>query len=202
MRCIVLDAMGVLFRAADDVVDILIPFIREHGGDAESAAAAYLEASLGTMGPDQFWRNVGLDPSVEDAYLSRHSLMPGAEDFLRRSQHARVPVWCLSNDVGRWSIKLRRRFDLDGLLAGAVISSDVRARKPDRAIYQCLIERSGFRPEDLFFVDDRTKNVEAAVAMGISSIRFDPGSGYPVLMERVFPNIATTAAKPDPDVEK
>lgn len=123
MRCIVLDAMGVLFHAADDVVDMLIPFIREHGGDAESVPAAYLEASLGTMDPDEFWRTVGLDPSVEDAYLSRHSLMPGV---LSRSQHARIPVWCLSNDVGRWSMKLRRRFALDGLLAGAVISSDVR----------------------------------------------------------------------------
>jgi HAD superfamily hydrolase (TIGR01509 family) len=77
-------------------------------------------------------------------------------------------------------------FDIDERLAGAIISSEVGARKHDRAIYQCLIDRSGFRPEDLFFVDDRPMNVEAAVAMGVPSIRFDPESGYRGLTERLF----------------
>ena len=32
MKCLVLDAMGVIFSAADDVAELLIPFIAEHGG--------------------------------------------------------------------------------------------------------------------------------------------------------------------------
>ena len=49
MKCIVLDAMGVIFRAADDVADLLIPFVREAGGNmnANEIESAYLDASLG-----------------------------------------------------------------------------------------------------------------------------------------------------------
>ena len=180
MRCVVLDAMGVLFQAADDVAELLIPFLAEAGGtdDADAIEAAYLEASLGMMDVDEFWQVVGLDPSIEDAYLSRHALVPGAEAFLQHARRKKIPVWCLSNDVGRWSRKLRTRFDIEGLFTGAVISSDVHARKPSREIYECLLVGSGFRPEELLFVDDRRKNVDAAIALGIAAVQFDAKTGF------------------------
>jgi HAD superfamily hydrolase (TIGR01509 family) len=186
MRCVVLDAMGVLFQAADDVAELLIPFVAQAGGtdDPDAIEAAYLEASVGTIDADEFWRVVGLDPSIEDAYLSRHALVPGAEAFLQYAKRKKIPVWCLSNDVGRWSRKLRTRFDIEDLLAGAVISSDVHARKPSREIYEYLFAQSGFRPEDLFFVDDRAKNVAAALALGIAAEQFEPRIGYRDLLKR------------------
>ncbi len=188
MRCVVLDAMGVLFQTADDVAELLIPFVAQAGGtdDADAIEAAYLEASLGMIDVDEFWQVVGLDPSIEDAYLSRHALVPGAEAFLQHARRQKIPVWCLSNDVGRWSRKLRTRFDIEDLLTGAVISSDVHARKPSREIYEYLLTQSGFRPEDLFFVDDRAKNVAAALALGIAAEQFDPRIGFQDLLDRAL----------------
>ena len=54
-HCLVLDAMGVLFCAADDVAELLIPFIRSAGGEADPRVieAAYLEASLGRIDADR-----------------------------------------------------------------------------------------------------------------------------------------------------
>jgi len=188
MRCVVLDAMGVLFQAADDVAELLIPFVAQAGGtdDPDAIEAAYLEASVGTIDADEFWRVVGLDPSIEDEYLSRHALVPGAEAFLQHAKRKKIPVWCLSNDVGRWSRKLRARFDIEDLLAGAVISSDAHARKPSREIYEYLLTQSGFRPEDVFFVDDRARNIAAALALGIAAEQFDPRIGYRDLLKRPF----------------
>lgn len=185
MRCIVLDAMGVIFRAADDVAELLVPFAATAGGAASAKAveSAYLEASLGAIDADEFWQKIGLEPAVEDAYLTGHSLVPGVRDFLERARDAGVPVWCLSNDVDRWSRKLRAAFGIESFFTGAVISSAVRSRKPDRAIYECLIDRSGFRPEELLFVDDRPKNVQAAIALGIPSFLF---GGYDSLGKQVF----------------
>ena len=142
--------------------------------------------SLGVISADEFWIGVGLDPSVEDEYLSKHALVPGVRDFLVMARDKDIPVWCLSNDVGRWSRKLRTSFEIDRLVCGAVISSDVRSRKPDSAIYQCLLDRTGYRAGDLLFVDDRAKNVEAALAMGIPSRTFSPDTGYPFLIRQVF----------------
>jgi HAD superfamily hydrolase (TIGR01509 family) len=187
MRCVVLDAMGVMFRAADDVAELLIPFVRANRGDtgAESIQSRYVEASLGTISADEFWRAVGLPPSVEDAYLARHTLMTGTREFLHRASELCVPVWCLSNDVERWSRKLRTRLGIDGLLSGTVISSDARARKPAADIYRYLLARSGYSAADLLFVDDRPANVEAARALGIPALQFGPDTGYRDLTRRL-----------------
>jgi FMN phosphatase YigB (HAD superfamily) len=188
MKCIVLDAMGVIFRAADDVADLLIPFVREAGGNmnANEIESAYLDASLGIIEADDFWNRVGLAPAVEDDYLSRHSLVPGVAGFLRNAKHQRIPVWCLSNDIDRWSRKLRAAFDIEDLLAGAIVSSAVNVRKPDRRIYQFLLDQSGYRADELLFVDDRARNVEAAATIGIRSLRFSLDAGYGPLTEQLL----------------
>lgn len=180
MHCLALDAMGVIFQSADDVAELLIPFIAEHGGSSNEAAiqSAYLEASLGKISPEAFWMQVSVAPELEDSFLSRHSLNPGILDLLSHASDNAVPVWCLSNDVGRWSSKLRSNLGIDRFLAGSIISGDVGVRKPDREIYDVLVEACGHRAEDLLFVDDREKNVLAAREAGIKSTRFKPEDGF------------------------
>jgi HAD superfamily hydrolase (TIGR01509 family) len=186
MRCLVLDGMGVIFAAADDVAELLIPFVRAVGGDPTKVDSAYLEASLGVIDADEFWVRVGLNASVEGQYLSGHTLVPGAREFLLRAKDSGIPVWCLSNDVARWSRTIREMLGIESLLCGAIISSDVRARKPDRFIYECLLERTGYRASELLFIDDRSKNVEAASRLGIRSARFSRVNGYEQLAADVF----------------
>ena len=182
--------MGVLFAAADDVAELLVPFIRSMGGerDARAIESVYLEASLGNIDADSFWTRVGLDPTAENAYLSQHRLSTGALEFLTSAHRVSLPVWCLSNDVARWSRRLRETFGLEPLLAGAVISSDARTRKPDRGIYERLLTAAGCRPNELLFVDDRAKNVTAAEALGIRAIRFTADYGYAQLATHLFEN--------------
>jgi HAD superfamily hydrolase (TIGR01509 family) len=186
MRCLVLDAMGVIFAAADDVAELLIPFVHTSGGHSAKVESAYLEASLGTIDADEFWVRVGLDKSVEAEYLSRHVLAPGAREFLLRAKKLEIPVWCLSNDIARWSQTLREKRGIENLLSGAVISSNVGARKPDQKIYQCLLKRMGCRPDDLLFIDDRKRNVEAASTLGIRSVCFSREYGYEQLSADIF----------------
>ena len=125
--CLVLDAMGVIFAAADDVGELLIPFIAERSASCNEAAiqAAYLDASLGTISPDEFWNQVGVAADLEDEYLSRHALNSGVIELLDWCRDNKIPVWCLSNDVGRWSHKLRERLNIETYLQGSIISGDV-----------------------------------------------------------------------------
>ena len=111
MSCLVLDAMGVIFKSADDVAELLIPFIAEKSGstDEEVIQSAYLEASLGKINPDEFWNQVDVASEYEDEFLSRHSLNPGITELLSQAKGNSISVWCLSNDVGRWSDKLRKK---------------------------------------------------------------------------------------------
>jgi len=187
-RCLVLDAMGVIFAAADDVAELLIPFIHSAGGETDPAAiyAAYLEASSGRIDADAFWTRVGLSPAVEPDFLATHSLAAGTLEFFALASRYELPIWCLSNDVGRWSRRLRERLGVDALLAGAVISSDVRARKPDRAIYEHLLVATGYRPAEILFVDDRETNIAAAAAVGIPAVQFGDDYGYARLAADLF----------------
>jgi FMN phosphatase YigB (HAD superfamily) len=187
-RCLVLDAMGVLFAAADDVAELLIPFVQSAGGERNARAieSAYLEASLGNLSPDVFWTRVGLAPEVEPSYLSLHRLAAGALQFLLAARRASVPVWCLSNDVGRWSRQLRVTLGIEHLLAGAVISSDAGVRKPNRRIYEQLLAQTKHRPSELLFIDDRANNVAAATELGIRASVFTGPQNFARLSAELF----------------
>ena len=180
MSCLVLDAMGVVFKSADDVAELLIPFISERTGsfDEEAIQLAYIEASLGKIDPDEFWAQVNMPSESENDYLSLHSLNPGVLELLAFAKENKAPVWCLSNDVGRWSYKLRNNLGIEEYLAGSVISGDVGVRKPDRRIYEILVAHSGYKIDDLLFVDDREKNVIAARDMGIETVLYKPEEGF------------------------
>ncbi|MGB5330676.1 MAG: HAD-IA family hydrolase [Gammaproteobacteria bacterium] len=180
MSCLVLDAMGVIFKAADDVAELLIPFIAEKSGftDEEVVQSAYLEASLGKISPDEFWGKVGVRSALEDEFLSRHRLNPGVTELLTEAKRNNISVWCLSNDVSRWSEKIRSNLGVEEFLQGSVISGDVGIRKPDKAIYETLIQSSGYKIENILFVDDREKNVNAARDLGIETVMFKPETGF------------------------
>jgi putative hydrolase of the HAD superfamily len=172
---VVLDAMGVLYESADDVAELLVPYLREHGAAVrtEEIQEAYVRCSLGEFTSQTFWSLMGVAESATDEdYCTRHTLMPGSRDFLAAVSDAGVPLACLSNDVSAWSRQLRRRFGLDAAIREWVVSGDVGHRKPDAGIYHELLRRLDVPATAVWFVDDRPKNVAAARALGITSIEF------------------------------
>jgi putative hydrolase of the HAD superfamily len=173
---LILDAMGVLYEAGDDVAELLVPFVGRHGRSDLSAEAIdrdYVEASLGRMGTDAFWRRMGVAPSLEDTYLAGHRLIDGTLEALPQLRQRYGRVACLSNDVASWSLKLRQRFGLEGWIDHWFISGDVGLRKPSAEIYRLAADRLGVRPQDVVFVDDRPRNLDAAKAVGFDTVLFD-----------------------------
>lgn len=53
-----------------------------------------------------------------------------------------------------------------------VWSYQIRAAKPDPAIYHYVLEKLGTQPEETLFIDDRPLNVETANAMGMKGVVF------------------------------
>jgi FMN phosphatase YigB (HAD superfamily) len=194
-KLLVLDAMGVIYAEADDGPNLLYPFIVEKGGcrDVLEILRLYNAASLGVISSAEFWRSAGIDPALEEEYLLKHRLSEGLREFLDEVRLLGMELWCLSNDVSEWSGKLRARFGLDRYFRGFVISGDKGVRKPDPAIYRCMLEESGFQPNDVIFVDDRLRNIEAADTLGITAILFNPAQqesqGHRYTIVRNFPEL-------------
>ena len=53
---------------------------------------------------------------------------------------------------------------------GGVISSEVKFSKPDRRIYEILLEKYLLTPEESLFIDDIEINVRAAEASGMKGL--------------------------------
>jgi putative hydrolase of the HAD superfamily len=168
--------MGVIYSVRDDVRDLAHPFIVENGGlqDYSKLWDAYHSASLGHISAADFWKAVGLDPRLEDAYLQRHRINEGLIDFLKEANSRGHEIWCLSNDISEWSKKLRRHFELETYFKGFVISGDVGCRKPDEGIYHHLIAQVNTGPSNMMFIDDMIKNLDIASQLGFHTILFVP----------------------------
>jgi 2-haloacid dehalogenase len=101
--------------------------------------------------------------------------IPGTVHVLGELRAAGVRLVALSN----WSAEMfpiaRERFDFLAWFEGIVISGDVGVNKPDRRIFELLIDRFGIEPAAALFIDDSAANVDAAAALGFRAIHFtDP----------------------------
>ena len=101
--------------------------------------------------------------------------IPGTVHVLAELRAAGVRLVALSN----WSAEMfpiaRERFDFLAWFEGIVISGDVGVNKPDRRIFEFLIDQFGIEPAAALFIDDSSANVDAATALGFHAIQFtDP----------------------------
>ena len=95
--------------------------------------------------------------------------------LMRRLKAAGRPVYALSNFASVKFAIARQMYDFLSEFDICVVSGHVGVVKPDPRIYKILFERAGRRPEDLVFVDDSLRNVEAARALGMAAIHYNPG---------------------------
>ena len=172
-RWLVLDAMGVIYRAGDDVTELLVPYLRDQGCRLPAAEieARYHAASLGRMSSSEFWQRCGVDGNDAD-YIAGHSLSPGLRELLERVTARGIRVSCLSNDVSEWAALQRDHFGLADFIDPWCISGDIGIRKPDAEAFWTLLSAIEAEPGECLFVDDRQKNVDGARAVGIEAVLF------------------------------
>jgi 2-haloacid dehalogenase len=96
----------------------------------------------------------------------------GTVDVLAELRAAELRLVALSN----WSAELfpvaRERFNFLAWFEGILISGDVGVNKPDRQIFEQLVERFGIEPATALFIDDSAANVATAAALGFRAIKF------------------------------
>lgn len=182
---VALDGMGVIFKEANDIDNVLIPFAHEAGSplSAEEIALRARALSLGRMTTGQFWKAIGLDGAPEeldDAYLSRLSLNPGVVKFLRTLRDRGVRVACITNDSTTWAMKLRQRHSLEGLVDPWVISGQVGVRKPDNPMWEVLRRVTGEAPASIMVVDDELDILDSARKLGFRTAWYAPDGDAPL----------------------
>jgi 2-haloacid dehalogenase len=111
------------------------------------------------------------------AYHERWPEMLGEQihdtvEILAELRAAGVSLYALTNwSAETWPIALER-YPFLGWFRGIVVSGEVGAAKPERAVYDALTERYGVVAAESVFIDDQPRNVEAARNLGFGAIRF------------------------------
>lgn len=99
-------------------------------------------------------------------------------------------IYLLSNtSVLHWNYACDKYFNaykghkLDDFFDRAYTSFELHLLKPDKAIYQAVLDDTGMQPEEVFFLDDREDNCQSAREMGIHAYQVTPGEDWRYLFQ-------------------
>ena len=86
---------------------------------------------------------------------------------------ARYRLLLLSNTNAIHFAMIRRNYPLLRHFDDLILSYEVKAMKPQPAIYRAAIERARCEPGECFYTDDIAEYVAGAQAMGIDAVQFE-----------------------------
>lgn len=99
--------------------------------------------------------------------------IPEGVNLLHELKAAGYDIYGLTN----WSAETLwityRKHDFFTLLDGIVVSGEEKLIKPDKRIYEVLLNRYNLNAEECVFIDDSPANIKAAAELGFKAILFD-----------------------------
>jgi putative hydrolase of the HAD superfamily len=162
------DSLHLVFGPYDDDTDH--PWHRAERGELDIESC---RAEVRALGAER-----GIDLDLYD--ILAHMASDGGlrEVMVERARAIRlsgVRTALVTNNVAEFRDFWRPMLPLDELFDVVVDSSEEGVRKPDRRIYDLVLERlGGILPERAVFLDDYPGNVAAAVALGWRGILVEP----------------------------
>lgn len=110
------------------------------------------------------------DEFMEHVKQSLHTI-PETEALIKELSAQGYKLYCLSNMSVDFYDYLKTR-DVFNYFDGRIISALEHMVKPDREIYDLILNRYHLKPEESLFIDDLEANVKAAQAVGMNTVHF------------------------------
>ncbi|MFC1610275.1 HAD family hydrolase [Myxococcota bacterium] len=97
----------------------------------------------------------------------------GSVVILTRQPRRFRRVGILSNDSLEMARARRTKFGFDELFSPVFISAELGVAKPDRRIFEHVVQKIQLMPAECVFIDNRQDNVDGAAAVGMRGILFE-----------------------------
>jgi epoxide hydrolase-like predicted phosphatase len=141
--------------------------------DSEPAA----HAASGEVSEREVWDAVGKQLSLNAEQISElqrdfwssEQLETSLVEFIQ-SLRPRYKIGILSNAWSDARYFHNSKFKMNTWVDAAVYSAEVKLLKPDRRIYEILLDQLKLPANECLFVDDKPVNIEAAKALGMKVI--------------------------------
>lgn len=151
----------------------------------------FLALERGDMTVDEFHAAMrrGFDTPVSDADIDRAFCRFLVGIPVRRLREldelkSKYKIYMLSNtNPIMWASTIREEFEKDGrtredYFDGIVTSFSANALKPEKKIFEAVVDRLGIKPEETLFFDDSQANLDAAAALGFNTQLVAPGTEF------------------------
>lgn len=181
IRVLAFDLGGVLF--SDGTKEFIGGLHRSFGVDI-AHAGELLNGDLGSryregkLTRNEFWtafrRTLGLsadESELEASWLNGYRLNEGTRDLIQELSQD-YDVYYLSDNVAERIAAVERRYGFLRLFKGGVFSHEAGVRKPDRRIYELLLDRAQVEAQQVLFVDDKDWALIPAARLGMKTVLF------------------------------
>jgi glucose-1-phosphatase len=141
--------------------------------DFLSSSPLLVQLETGLLTSQQFYSEVqkatGFRGSADEFcgyFADIFEPMPPMVELHAALRKRQIPTYIFSNTNDIAVGHIRRQFPFFGNFDGYVLSCEVGAMKPQAKIYEALEKLCGRHGADIFYIDDRLKNVQAGAARG------------------------------------
>lgn len=119
-----------------------------------------------------------------ERFVKTRKIIAPAAKFVKKCKEQGFKVYVLSNwDAESSKLMIKKHDDLFELFDGIIISGDVKAVKPEPAIFKCITDC--VPAHECVYFDDQPENLRAARTLGIHSILINKESPIKEIQEQV-----------------
>lgn len=174
---LLLDVMGTLVRDPfyEDIPAFFGMTMKELL--ATKHPTAWIEFECGHLTEEELSRKFFADgrpvniEGLKECMSKGYIYLDGVEELLQRLLSAGFTMHAFSN-YPCWYTMIEDKLQLSNYMPWTFVSCHMGMRKPESEIYIEAARQLRLEPSSCVFVDDRRKNVEAAIAVGMRGIVF------------------------------
>ena len=137
------------------------------------------ELFTGQITEDQYWQSVinkfdinadieGLKQAVRENFKE----IEGTRNIIESLNTNGYKLGLLSDHARDWVQHCETNFDYHKLFHSVLYSFEVETCKPDRLVFEKILEKLEAQPEQTLFIDDWPANLTEASKLGIKTIQF------------------------------
>lgn len=179
MKNIVFDLGGVVFardprKFEPEFIEffsyILLPEMPKFWEDYDRGVVTYDEVIASLADYNTCERELA-ERNLRRSILTQEEI-PATKSLIADLKAAGYSLYVLSN-MSLEFIEFLRKKEVYSHFDGEVVSCMEHVVKPEKEIYNRLVERYGLKPEETLFIDDRKKNTATARELGWQGYDFD-----------------------------
>jgi FMN phosphatase YigB (HAD superfamily) len=158
--------------------DLVRHALFETAGSTRSVQWRFERGDLNVLAVyDHFCETLGVEPNRDELFAAGRDIFEVITDSVAIIEQIaaaghRLGIMSNTNTLD-WEFVTSGRYPfLNNAFEQYVLSFEVRAMKPEPAIYEHAVKLAGAEPSQVFFTDDRQENVDGALAVGLDATLF------------------------------